>query len=90
MQKLKIKTGVNVYSGGLFGAIMFASKGGSSAMVINKQITVFYMKDHWSIRHKNCRQLPFRLLAQIAKEACGLTNFKIRCRTGEKGIYNIF
>lgn len=92
MAKLQIKYGLNIFSGGLLGAIIFHQSGAKNGMLINNRISVFYYQNHWSIRHKKQHNIPGRMLRLIAREACGLQHFKTNVVKSKDGclIYNLY
>lgn len=92
MAKLQIKYGLNIFSGGLLGAIMFHQHGAENGMLINNRISVFYYQDHWSVRHSTQYNIPGRMLQLIAREACGLYHFKTKIIKGNdrRLIYNLY
>lgn len=92
MAKLQIKYGLNIFSGGLLGAIMFHQRGAENGMLINNRISVFYYQNHWSVRHSTQHNIPSRMLRLIAREACGLHHFKIKAITSRDNhlIYNLY
>lgn len=86
--KLKIERGIGIFVGGLMGACLFNQYGGSSAMLINENITCFYIDGHWSLKKKSgSSKIGAKLLTQIAREALGLKKFEIIEK--DSGIYNI-
>lgn len=86
--QLKIERGLGIFTGGLLGACLFSQQGGSNAMVINENISCFYIDDHWSLKRQSGKtKISNKLLTQIAREALGLKKFEIIEK--DSGIYNI-
>ena len=92
MAKLQIKYGLNIFSSGLLGAIMFQQRGAENGMLINNRISVFYYQDHWSVQHSTQHNIPCRMLRLIARKACRLHHFKTKVIKGNdrRLIYNLY
>lgn len=86
--QLKIERGLGIFTGGLLGACFFSKQGGSNAMIINENISCFYIDGYWSLKKQSGNaKISHKLLTQIAKEALGLK--KIEITEKDNGIYNI-
>ena len=92
MAKLQIKYGLNIFSSGLLGAIMFQQRGAENGMLINNRISVFYYQDHWSVRHSTQHNIPCRMLRLIARKAGRLHHFMTKVIKGNdrRLIYNLY
>lgn len=90
MTKFTIHQGLDIYTGGLLGAVWFAQAGGSRGMIINDKISAFFIYDHWSLKRRDGKvTIDNRTLRKIARKVFGLKKFKIEKRRTERGIYNI-
>lgn len=90
MTKFTIHQGLNIYISGLLGAVWFAQAGGSHGMIINDNISAFFINGHWSLKRQDGKAtIDNRTLRKIGRKLFGLKKFKIEKRRTERGIYNI-
>ena len=90
MTKFTIHQGLNIYTGGLLGAVWLAQAGGSRGMIINNKISAFFIYGHWGLKRRDGKvTIDNRTLRKIARKVFGLKKFKIEKRRTERGIYNI-
>ena len=81
MTKFTIHQGLSIYTGGLLGVVWLAQAGGSNGMIINDNISAFFINGHWSLKRQDGKAtIDNRTLRQIGRKIFGFKKFKIEKR----------